>query len=58
MYNVNAPRKTSQKNADANIEYSVCYKAEKVGKMFQLANTCKKLQAKTVGVKYYFNVNT
>ena len=51
------PTKMSQKNNDTNIEDSVRYKAEYVGKLFQLANFCKKLQAKTVGEKYSFNVN-
>ena len=55
--NVNIPRKKSQKKADANIEDSVRYKAEKVGKLFPLANICKKLQAKTVGGNYSFNLN-
>ena len=47
----------SHKNADTNIEDSVRYKAEKVGKLFQLANFCKILQAKTVGEKYPLNDN-
>ena len=57
MYNVHVPRKTSQKNANANIEDSVRYKAEYLEKLFQLANFCKKLQVKTVGGNYSFNVN-
>ena len=56
-YNVNVPKKKSQKNADTNIEDSVRYKAEKVVKLFQLADFYKKIQAKTVGGKYSFNVN-
>ena len=57
QYNINVPKKKSQKNADTNIEDSVRYKAEQAGQLFQLANFCKKLQAKTVGGKYSFNVN-
>ena len=49
IYSVNAPRKKLQKHADANIEDSVCYRAEYVGKLIQLADFCKKIQAKTVG---------
>ena len=49
MYSVNAPRKKLQKHADANIEDSVRYRAEYVGKLIQLADFCKKIQAKTVG---------
>ena len=48
-HNVNVPRKMSQKNADINIEDSVRYRAEWVGKLFQLANFCKNVQDKTVG---------
>ena len=50
-------KKEVVENADKNIEDSVRYKAELVGQLFQLANFCKKLQAKTVGEKYCFNVN-
>ena len=49
MYNVNVPTNTSQKNTDTNIDDSVRYKAEWVGKLSQLANFRKKIQAKTVG---------
>ena len=44
-------------NADTNIVDSVRYKAEYVRQLFQLANFCKHLQAKTVGEKYSFKVN-
>ena len=57
MYNVNAPKKKSQKNADTNIEDSVRYQTEYVGQLFQLEDFCKKIQAKTVEEKYSFNVN-
>ena len=56
-YNVNVPKKKSQKNADTNIEDSVRYKAESVAQLLKLANFCNKLQAEAVGEKYYFNVN-
>ena len=49
MYNVNVPKKKSQKNADTNIEDSVRYKAESVAQLFKLANFCNKLQAEAVG---------
>ena len=54
-YNVNVPRNKSQKNADTNIEYPVCYRAEQVGKMFKLVIFCYNLQAKAVGYNYSFN---
>ena len=57
MHTVNVPRKKLQKNAGANIEDHVRYKAEQVGKLSQLANFCKKIQAKTVEEKYSFNEN-
>ena len=57
MFNVHVPIKTSQKNTDTNIEDSVRYKAEWVGKLSQFTNFCKQLQAKTVGEKYSLNVN-
>ena len=57
MYNVNVPKNKLQKNADPNIEYSIRYKAESMGQLFQLANFWKHLQAKTVGEKYSFKVN-
>ena len=57
MYNVNVPRKKPQKNADANIKDSVRYRAEKVGKLFKLANFCYNLHTKAVGGKDSFNEN-
>ena len=57
MYNVYAPKNKWQKNADINIEDSVPYKAEWMRQLFQLANFCKHLQAKTVGEKNPFNLN-
>ena len=39
------------------IEDSVRYRKEYVEELFQLANFCKKLQAKTVWEKYSLNVN-
>ena len=42
-------KKEVTENADANIEDSVRYRAEWVGKLFQLANFCYNLQAKSVG---------
>ena len=56
-YNVNVPRNKSQKNADTNIEYTVCYRAEQAGKLFKLVIFCYNLQAKAVGEKYSFNEN-
>ena len=56
-YNVIVPRKNSQKNPDTNIEDPIRYRAEYMGKLFQLANFYKKLRAKTVGENYSFNVN-
>ena len=53
MYNVNAHKEKLQKNADANIEDSVRYRAEKMGKLFQLANFWKNLQAKAVVGKVF-----
>ena len=39
-YNLNILRKKSQKNADANIEYFVRYRAKTLGKLFELENFC------------------
>ena len=57
MYNVNVLINKSQKNAGANIEDSIRYRAEYVGKLFKLVNFCYNLQAKAVGEKYTFNEN-
>ena len=57
-YNVNIPQKKSKKNADTNIEDSVCHKAEYVGQLFPLANFYKHLPAETVRGVYSFNVNS
>ena len=48
MYNLNLSIKTSEKNADINFWDYVRYKAEKVGKLFQLVNFCKNIQSKSV----------
>ena len=56
-YNINLPKKKSQKNPDPNIEDSVRFKAEKVGQLLQLAIFCKYLQAENVGGKYSFKLN-
>ena len=45
MYNVNVPKRKSQKNAGTNIEYSVRYKAESVAQLIKLESFCNKLQA-------------
>ena len=57
MYDVKLPIKKSHKNDDVNIEDSVHYRVEQVGKLFKLANFCYNLQAKAVGEKYSFNEN-
>ena len=56
-YNLNIPKKKSQKNDDTNIEYSVRYKEELVGRHFHEVNFCKHSQAETIGEKYSSDEN-
>ena len=49
MYNVKVPINKSQKNSDGNIEDSVRYTADSVGKLFQLVNFWNKYRPELLG---------